>query len=147
MEDEEPKKIPPKKLDPLSDAFGIQPMDGQLRKSGKFIVPDPIDDYQYGRQNIIDLIEKGNQYLHSFGEVAISAQEPRHFEVLTNMLNSLIEANEKLMLMKKHDQDIRAKETKEDPTQTINNNLFVGSTSELQTMIANLSKKKPDDQS
>lgn len=142
-EDEEPKQ-PPKKLDPLSDAFGLQPMDGMLRKSGKFIVPDPVDDYQYGRQNIIDLIEKGQQYLHAFGEVALSAQEPRHFEVLTNMLNSLLDANEKLMLMKKHDQDIRAKETKDDPAQTINNNLFVGSTSELQGMLAQINKKKDE---
>lgn len=136
---EDPTKKQPN--DPLSDIFGINPLEGKLTKSGQIIIPDPTDDYNYSRQNIVDIIDKANQYLQAFGEIALSAQEPRHFEVLTNMITALIDANERLVLLKKHEQDIKAREVS-NSGQTINNNLFVGSTSDFQDLLENMSKKK-----
>ena len=142
MEDDEENKNPPKKIDPLSQAFGLEPMNNML-KNGKLLIPDPNDDYNFSRQNIIDLIEKGSQYLNLFGQVAMSAQEPRHIEVLTNLLNSLILANEKLLDLKMKDQNIKEKGDVAGE-QIINNNLFVGSTDEIQNMLENLNKKNND---
>lgn len=147
MENEDENNEPKKRLDPLSKAFGLDPMSGQIMSNGKLIIPDSSDDYNYSRQNIVDLIEKGNTYLQQFGMVAMSAQEPRYIEVLTNLLNSLVAANEKLLDLKIKEQTIKAKEFSNDPT-TINNNLFVGSTEELleamNTMPARKKKKKDD---
>lgn len=141
-EDENNKK---KKDDPIAKAFGINPLDGKLLSDGNVIINDPTDDFNYSRENIIDLIEKGNQYLQEFGQIAVSAQSPRHFEVLTNMLNSLIVANEKLLDLKKKDLEIKLKTGESGTTTTngdiINNNLFVGTTNELQTFIENMNKK------
>lgn len=124
----------------LSNIFGL-PVDNTLRPNGKLIVPDNQDDYEYGRQNIIDLIEQGNQYLQQFGQVALSAQEPRHFEVLTNLLNSLIEANEKLLSLKKANIDIKAKELNDGDKNITNNNMLVCSTTDLQLLLSNMKNK------
>jgi hypothetical protein len=134
MDDDKSKKL---SIDPISKAFGIEPMNNRLKPSGKIIIPDPVNDYDHSRQNLLDLIEQGNQYLKQFGELAISAQEPKYFEVLNNMFNSLIAANEKLLIIKKHSQDIEAKEntTKESDKPMTNNKLFVGSTNDLQNLL------------
>lgn len=135
MNEDEDKKP----LDPISKAFGIDPMDGKLLTNGHIIINDPTDDYNHSRQNIIDLIDQGNQYLQQFGQVAMSAQEPRYIEVLTNLLNSLILANEKLLDLKIKDNAIKEK-SGDNSADIINNNLFVGTTEELQTMLENISK-------
>lgn len=138
--------------DPLSNAFNLTPMDNSipLKPNGKLIIPDPGDDFEYGRENIIDLIEKGNQMLGEFAQVAASAQEPRHYEVLTNLLNSLIDANEKLMNLKKSQLDIKEKQKKldgniDDSPDTHNTNIFVGSTSDLQNLLEKARKHKAID--
>lgn len=144
MTDDNANTAPEVKIsDPLSAALGINPMAPEMTQSGRFIIPEPNDDYEYGRSNLIDLIEKGNQVLAEFSQISAAAQSPRHYEVLTNMINSLIEANEKLMTMKKHDIEIKnAEKLQKEPNQTVTNNLFVGSTAEVQKMLETAIKSK-----
>lgn len=127
--------------DPISEALGITLFDNDFKSNGKIVLrKEDIEDYEYGRQNLIDLIEKGKDVFTEFAEVAKSAQEPRHYEVLTNLLNSLLEAQEKLLNLKKKNQEIENNNTQEPGNVT--NNLFVGSTSDLQAMISEANKKK-----
>lgn len=139
-EDDDNNEKPKKPVDPLAKAFGLEPV--SIRPNGKLIVPNMNDDYEHVRQNLVDLEEKGRQYLHQFGQVAMSAQEPRHIEVLTNLLNSLVAINKSILEVKILDQEIKAKgEMAGEGNKTINNNLFVGSPDELQDMLEKMKKK------
>lgn len=134
-----------KALDPISQAFGLEPMDGKLKPSGKILVPDPTDDYQYSRQVIIDMIEKGMAHYAEFGTSAQAAGEPRHYEVLNNMGTSIIMAAEKLMILQKLDMDMKAQAAKNETAagnQTINNNLVVGSADDMLTMLEKIDERR-----
>ena len=90
-------------------------------------------DYEYSRDTYYDLIEKGRESLDLMIEVARESEHPRAFEVLSNMIKGIADVNDKLMDLNKKQKEL----TKEDkPAETTtNNNLFVGSTTELQRML------------
>ncbi len=96
--------------------------------------PDNIaNDYNYSRQTYYDLIEKGKESLDLMIEVARESEHPRAFEVLSGMIKNVSEVNDKLMDLNKKNKDISAEEIKKIEKTT--NNLFVGSTAELQRML------------
>jgi hypothetical protein len=82
----------------------------------------------------MDVIGKGQEALFDLMDVARQSQHPRAYEVLSTMMNTLIGANKDLL-------DLQAKKKKlleaepEANNQQVTNNLFVGSTAELQKMI------------
>ena len=92
---------------------------------------NPIDgDYNYARTNMVNTIEKGNEALQGILDVASMGQHPRAYEVAANLVKTMIEANKELFDLQKKKKEIERIEAKINP-QTINNNLFVGSTAEL----------------
>ena len=96
--------------------------------------PDNIsNDYNYSRQTYYDLIEKGKESLDLMVEVARESVHPRAFEVLSGMIKNVSEVNDKLMDLNKKNKDISADDIKKIEATT--NNLFVGSTAELQRML------------
>ena len=96
--------------------------------------PDNItNDYNYSRQTYYDLIEKGKESRDLMVEVARESEHPRAFEVLSGMIKNVSEVNDKLMDLNKKNKDISAEEIKKIEKTT--NNLFVGSTAELQRML------------
>ena len=96
--------------------------------------PDNItNDYNYSRQTYYDLIEKGKKSLDLMIEVARESEHPRAFEVLSGMIKNVSEVNDKLMDLNKKNKDISADDIKKIEATT--NNLFVGSTAELQRML------------
>ena len=96
--------------------------------------PDNIaNDYNYSRQTYYDLIEKGKDSLDLMLEVARESEHPRAFEVLSGMIKNVSGVNDKLMDLNKKNKDISAEEIKKIEKTT--NNLFVGSTAELQRML------------
>ena len=90
-------------------------------------------DYEYSRDTYYDLIEKGRESLDLMIEVARESEHPRAFEVLSNMIKGIADVNDKLMDLNKKQKELQ-KEDKPAET-TTNNNLFVGSTTELQRML------------
>jgi len=90
-------------------------------------------DYEYSRDTYYDLIEKGRESLDLMIEVARESEHPRAFEVLSNMIKGIADVNDKLMDLNKKQKELQ-KEEKPAET-TTNNNLFVGSTTELQRML------------
>ena len=96
--------------------------------------PDNVsNDYNYSRQTYYDLIEKGKESLDLMIEVARESEHPRAFEVLSGMIKNVSDVNDKLMDLNKKNKDISAEEIKKIEKTT--NNLFVGSTAELQRML------------
>jgi predicted DNA-binding protein YlxM (UPF0122 family) len=95
-------------------------------------VPDDIaSDYDFARQNLYDVIGKGNEALDYLLELAKASEHPRAFEVVGQLTKTLIEANTNLLDIQKKVKEL----TKTDSPQNVTNALFVGSTSELQKLL------------
>lgn len=101
------------------------------------------EDFDQARVNILDVIETGKESLNTLSVIASSSQHPRAFEVLAKMIDTIVDANMQLLELQSK---IRSIEDKEQSTgekgKTVNNNLFVGSTSELQKVINDIMKDK-----
>ena len=97
------------------------------------------NDYEYSRDTYYELVEKGKQSLELMIEVARESEHPRAFEVLSGMIKNISDVNDRLMDLNKKKKDIDKKEEmKKIPNTT--NNLFVGSTTELQKLLKNESE-------
>jgi len=111
------------------------------------IVDEVRDDYEFSRATYYDLIEKGRESLDLMMEVARESEHPRAFEVLSGMIKGISDVNDKLMDLNKKKKDLS--QTKDDPNQTgntTNNNVFIGSTTELQRFLHDDSDKQHQDE-
>ena len=74
-------------------------------------------------------------------EVARNLEHPRAFEVVSGMIKNVSDVNDKLMDLNKKKKDYYKQEVKQIEGTTTNNNLFVGSTTDLQRMLKNVEKE------
>jgi len=92
------------------------------------------DDFDYARENLMDVIGKGQEALFDLMDVARQSQHPRAYEVLSTLMNTMVGASKDLL-------ELQAKKKKlleadsEANNQQVTNHLFVGSTAELQKML------------
>ena len=99
------------------------------------------DDYEFSRATYYELIEKGRESLELMIEVARESEHPRAFEVLSGMIKNISDVNDKLMDLNKKNKDIKqeSKQIGQDGG-TTNNNVFIGSTADLQRILRNEEK-------
>jgi hypothetical protein len=97
-------------------------------------------DYKVARETYHDLIEKGREGLEYMMEIAKESEHPRAFEVLATMIKTISDTNGELMKHNKIRNDINKADELENPVVT-NNNLFVGTTTELQKMLQDNNKE------
>lgn len=98
------------------------------------------EDFAVVRDNILEMVEKGKTALDELLNVAKQSQHPRAYEVVTTMFKTLTDMNNGIIDMYKKSAEAKILVAAADPNaqqQTINNNLFVGSTHELQKLISN----------
>lgn len=91
-------------------------------------------DYLYARENFYNVIEKGTDALEQMLDVAKASEHPRAYEVVSTIMKTLIDANKDLVAMSVKKADSK-KSGETDNNAVTNNNLFVGSTAELQSML------------
>lgn len=91
------------------------------------------DDYEYARNNLRGLIENGKIAMENIIFLAKEGESPRAYEVVGQLIKTLAETNKDLLDLAKKSKDLKG-EDKQQPTQ-VNNNLFVGSTAELQKLL------------
>jgi len=91
------------------------------------------NDFEYSRQIYHDLLAKGSEALEDMMEVARATEHPRAFEVLSGMMKNVGDINGSLMDLHKKKHDMEKKDVPALPT--TNNNVFVGSTTDLQRML------------
>jgi len=118
--------------DPISKALNMVPMQGVLPVESKPI--DNNDDFEYARGNMLSILERGNGALDSLLDVADQSQHPRAYEVVATLIKTLADANKDLLELQKKNKELKKVEDNNTP-KTINNNLFVGSTTELQRLL------------
>ena len=126
------------KDDPISNSLGIEPMSSSAKITSVLpaVKAESNNDYEYARRNLYDLIEKGHDALDEIIDIAKQSQQARAFEVATNLIKTMAETNKDLMALAKSQKEL-TQESPTTPNKTVNNNLFVGSTSELLKMIKN----------
>ena len=115
----------------LSEALEIQPL--EIKQSTELVeVKDVVeDDAEFARQNIRDLILKGNDAASHIVEIAKQSEHPRAFEVAAGMLKNLSDMNKDLLEIQKRKQDLQPKVTNNTQNLNIDKAVFVGSTAEL----------------
>lgn len=121
----------------LDEVFGIVEKPKKEIVKAKRVVPAVTDDdsetdFQYARENLYNLIERGTDGLDELLEIAKQSEHPRAFEVVQQTIGQLTTTNKELLNLHKTKKDIKVE--KGGPT-SVNNNLFVGSTAELQKML------------
>jgi len=142
--------------DAISGSLGLQPMDEVVeakvvtkrtpatsevstKVTTKMSADTKLDnDYEYARANFYNIIESGSEALEQMLDVAKASEHPRAYEVVSTIMKTLIDSNKELVAMSSK----KAKDSEEVPADSgkpvTNNNLFVGSTSELQQMLKDL---------
>ena len=121
----------------LDEVFGIIEKPKKEVVKTERVVPvvtddDSDSDFQYARENLYNLIERGQDGLDELLEIAKASQHPRAFEVVGQLVDKLTTTNKELLNLHKSKKDIKTE--KGGPT-SVNNNLFVGSTAELQKFL------------
>ena len=132
------------KMSNLDDAFDIESTIVPSEKVGitpeqkpdRLTKTDIDKDYEYTRGNLYSIIEKGQEAINGILELAQESEMPRAYEVAGQLIKSVSDATDKLMDLQKKLKDVE-EETKVKGPNTVNNELFVGSTAELQKLLKN----------
>jgi len=93
------------------------------------------DDYSFARAQYYNLAEKGQEAIDLMLDLARESEHPRAFEVLSNMLKQNAEIADKLMTLQKQKKEVKKTDTPELPNSLTQNNVFVGSTTDMQRML------------
>ena len=98
-----------------------------------------LNDFEYLRGHMMTAIEAGQEAITDLLELARSSQHPRAYEVLSLMIKTILEGNKQLIEAHKDKREIETmKEPEQAQAQTVNNNVFVGSTTELHKLLKQL---------
>lgn len=98
-------------------------------------------DYEYARENMYDVIEKGAAALEELLSVAQQSQHPRAYEVLATTMKTLVDANKELVTLSKNkvEEEKLNNDTQQVSSKGVtNNNLFVGTTHDLLKVLAGM---------
>ena len=129
--------------DKLNEVLGIAEVDKTYENevipkkiNTEITVPDDKDpeiDFETGRKNLYNLIDKGNEAIDGILNLAKEGEHPRAYEVAGQLIKTVSEVSQNLL-----DLQDKLKKVKEVPNtgpKKVTNALFVGSTTELQKML------------
>jgi len=95
-----------------------------------------VEDFNKARSNIYIMLDTLKDSVEKLAEISEQSQHPRSYEVLAKLIETGVNASKSLLELQTKIRDIQASDMPiNDQAKTINNNLFVGSTAELQKMI------------
>ena len=99
------------------------------------VTSDVKDDYEYSREKYKGLLDRGEEALMGMLQLASESEHPRAYEVLSGMMKNMADITDKLMDLQKKTKELTKAEEKEKPAALTQNNVFVGSTTDLQRML------------
>jgi hypothetical protein len=126
--------------DPLGRALNLTPMNDPVKAIVQKAHDDSAkNDFEMARSNIHEVIQNGTFAIEKLAQIADSSQHPRAFEVLAKLMDTMLQANKDLLDLQKTIREIGAKDTPvNDEAKSVTNNLFVGSTADLQKAIESM---------
>ena len=121
-------------LDPVEKAIKeSEKTPPKIRPSRPISVDDIDNDYKYQRENLYNLIERGQDAIDGILELAKESEHPRTYEVALNGIKQVADVTDKLVELQEKMK--RLKEVPNNAPSKVTNALFVGSTAELQKML------------
>lgn len=117
--------------DVIAKSLGVPPIDYIDQEVLPAVVRDDNPDFDLARGHIISVIEKGQSALDGILDIAERTQSARGYEVVATLIKTLSDSSKDLLELSKRKKDLEV----ENGPSTVNNNLFVGSTSELLKML------------
>jgi len=127
--------------DGLDQVFDVEPT--EIIESPKEVPssqkPEIQQDYEVTRAQLHNLVMKGQEAIDGILDVARSSDHPRAYEVAGQLIKNVADVADKLIDLQKKMKDIDEK-PRSSPT-TVNNTMFVGSTSELAKILKQNSKE------
>lgn len=125
----------------LDDLLDIQGEIVQAEKNLPSIISNDQDkgnDYKYSREIFYGLVERGQDAIEGILDIAKESEHPRVYEVAGQLIKTVGETTEKLI-----DLQAKMKELDKDNSMPdkVQNNLFVGSSAELQKILKNNAQK------
>ena len=125
----------------LDDLLDIQGEIVQAEKNLHTITSNDQDkgnDYKYSREIFYGLVERGQDAIEGILDIAKESEHPRVYEVAGQLIKTVGETTEKLI-----DLQAKMKELDKDNSMPdkVQNNLFVGSSAELQKLLRNNAQK------
>lgn len=133
--------------DPIDNALGINSIVSAHDKTIATIVNNArndsaSEDFTFARANIREVIENGTDAIAKLAQIADSSQNPRAFEVLAKLMDSMVIASEKLLDVQTKIRALdKADEPRDETAKKVTNNLFVGSTRDFAKAIEEMNKK------
>ena len=125
--------------DIISETLGIIKSKDKTVSTPKIISPldsnedDIENDYKYQRENLYNLIERGQDAIDGILDLAKEGEHPRAYEVALNGIKQVADVTDKLIDLQ--DKMKKLKEVPNSAPKNVTNALFVGSTAELQKML------------
>jgi len=121
-------------LDPVEKAIAESAKTPSKIRTTRPVSVDDIDnDYKYQRENLYNLIERGQDAIDGILELAKESEHPRTYEVALNGIKQVADVTDKLVELQEKMK--RLKEVPNNAPSKVTNALFVGSTAELQKML------------
>ena len=128
--------------DKIAETLNLTPVDNKT----EVVKVEPAEDqklendFQYARENLYNIIERGTDALNGIVDLANQSQHPRSFEVVADLVRTLSGANKDLLDIQKKMRDLDPDKHK---SQKVENNLFIGSTKELTDLLDGGARKVP----
>ena len=129
--------------DNLNEVLGIVEIDKTFemevlpkKTSTEVLVPedkDPDIDFETGRKNLYNLLDKGNEAIDGILNLAKEGEHPRAYEVAGQLIKTVSEVSQNLLDLQ--DKLKKVKDIPDKGPKNVTNALFVGSTTELQKML------------
>ena len=130
---------------PIDRALNLGPINQTYSKTISSIIDQARDDsadedFTFSRANIREVIENGTEAIAKLTIIAQQSQNPRAYEVLAKLMDTVTNASKELLELQEKIRTIdKADVPRDDDSKSqVTNNLFVGSTHELQKMIENM---------
>lgn len=135
VEELTPETLPAEVGDNTNEVANVEPVSDET-----------LDDIERARRNIQNIIDQGDDSLQFLIDLAKQSESPRAYEVVSNMMKTLLDANQDFvdMAMKKkyHKEELEGPKEEVSQTNITNNNLIL-STNELLDML--MDKENKDD--
>ena len=129
--------------DKLNEVLGIAeevPYENSLevakKSSTEVTVPennDPEIDFETGRKNLYNLLDKGNEAIDGILNLAKEGEHPRAYEVAGQLIKTVSEVSQDLLGLQEKMKKI--KDVPNNAPKNVTNALFVGSTTELTKLL------------
>jgi hypothetical protein len=102
-------------------------------------------DFEVARANLLRIAEMATEATQTLMEIAEQSQHPKAFEALARMIETGVQAQRELLELQQSIRKIAAASAAVGgQAKSVTNNLFIGSTAQLQRIIEDMRKKDGD---